>query len=469
MRADQMPPGATTDEWFMGVQCTYDGEVDYIFLPHNNLVGQLPDEIGLLEGIEHFSAFANKLSGPLPQTIGNWKDLIFLAAESNELTGQLGNWFNFPKLEYLALGDNQFSGPLPSFSFGKKLKEVALDSNQFTGPIDVFNEASNLKSLFLQNNALVGPIGSGVLENVKLIHFDISNNFITGNFIEHYYTFQIVDMHNNSISGELPDVEYAGYPLTFLSVYDNNIGGPMPDTIGFLTNLVHLDLSYNSLTGPIVDDLNNLASLEYLFLHRNADFSSGRIPNLYNLENLKELSLKGTNRVGTIPAWIGSDLVNLTLLDFHDNALQGPLPTSMGSLVNLRFFFANNNKINGTIPDEFSALENLSKYAAVTVLATIRRLIRVSLGIVTLDQNDLTGDDGAICGNNKPENFNYFVGDCDEFTCDCCTKCCSDNNPNCNNLEMAINFDSGYERDQYVFSEDLLFDIATDDATTAGP
>lgn len=74
-----------------------------------------------------------------------------------------------------------------------------------------------------------------------------------------------------------------------------------------------------------------------------------------------------------------------------------------------------------------------------------------------IDGNDLTGDDSAICGDNQPSSLAYMVGDCDELTCACCTKCCYSNAPDCNRMELSSNIDGGYVRDQYVFSEDLKF------------
>lgn len=79
--------------------------------------------------------------------------------------------------------------------------------------------------------------------------------------------------------------------------------------------------------------------------------------------------------------------------------------------------------------------------------------------IITLDRNGFEGTDDAICGDNKPVDLNYFIGDCYGMTCNCCNKCCNENDYNCNNLEMSSNLDGTYERTQYVFSENLIFDI----------
>jgi hypothetical protein len=84
--------------------------------------------------------------------------------------------------------------------------------------------------------------------------------------------------------------------------------------------------------------------------------------------------------------------------------------------------------------------------------------------MLMLDKNSLTGSDSAICGDNRQTSLAYLTGDCDEITCECCTKCCNDDDPGCNALVLPANLDGGYSRDQYVFSEDLIFNTNTIDA-----
>lgn len=76
-----------------------------------------------------------------------------------------------------------------------------------------------------------------------------------------------------------------------------------------------------------------------------------------------------------------------------------------------------------------------------------------------LDNNRIEGDDSAICNNpSGPQYIAYMVADCNEITCDCCTLCCS--NPTCNNADLVANLDDSYTRNQYVFSEDVVFDLS---------
>ena len=76
-----------------------------------------------------------------------------------------------------------------------------------------------------------------------------------------------------------------------------------------------------------------------------------------------------------------------------------------------------------------------------------------------LDKNSLTGDAHDICeiGADSLENF---VTDCEEVTCTCCEYCCYDDDDECNQMELMVSFDDGYDRDQYIFEENLVFDIS---------
>jgi len=80
------------------------------------------------------------------------------------------------------------------------------------------------------------------------------------------------------------------------------------------------------------------------------------------------------------------------------------------------------------------------------------------------DKNDLKGNAAPICMENggKPPNLQLMAADCpSEIECGCCDICCDDSEADCNGLELIANIDEGYARDDYVFSEDLIFHLNT--------
>ncbi|MFQ6627314.1 hypothetical protein Gotur_005939 [Gossypium turneri] len=75
---------------------------------------------------------------------------------------------------------------------------------------------------------------------------------------------------------------------------------------------------------------------------------SGAIENLDSLQYLEKLNLSFNQLTS-----FGSDLdslVNLKILDLHNNSLQGIVPASLGELENLHLLNLENNKLQGTLP-----------------------------------------------------------------------------------------------------------------------
>ena len=74
-----------------------------------------------------------------------------------------------------------------------------------------------------------------------------------------------------------------------------------------------------------------------------------------------ELSLKGTNRVGPIPDFIGEEMRNLKLLSLDNNNLTGSIPETLGHLKRMEYLLLNQNDLTGEVPDTLKHLHALSK------------------------------------------------------------------------------------------------------------
>jgi hypothetical protein len=427
------------------------------------------------------SLFYNELAGNLPDNMQFLTLLNFVAMESNLFTGPIPDWISaWTLLEYLALGDNQFSGELPSFAALENLVEVAIDSNYLTGSVEVFNEALALEVLFLQNNGFDNEITFLFLNLDNLRVLDMNSNALGGFMPAHFYNFEILDLHNNSISGEMPQILAADSPMTFLSLFSNDFSGVVPDSISSLTGLTHLDLSHNSFTGAIPGfEINKLTGLVYLFLGENP-FEFGDFPEIWDLVSLEELSLKNARRGGIVPDWISSEYFpELILLDLHTNGFEGQLPSELGTLSNLSFLLLNSNELTGQMPASYNNLANLGTYL---FLLTIRiehvllncpcsqfRFVSCFLyhyyititAMIFIDTNRMTGNMSPICLNGP--DISLASADCEgEVDCGCCQICCAPNDANCNSQELMGNIDDGYSREQFIFSEDLIFNANED-------
>ncbi|KAJ4821124.1 Receptor-like protein 12 [Rhynchospora pubera] len=84
-------------------------------LSGNNLVGNIPEEIGALEGLTNLNLSRNKLSGFIPISIGNLQLLESLDFSKNELSGSIpSSLADLTFLSHLNMSYNNLSGRIPS-------------------------------------------------------------------------------------------------------------------------------------------------------------------------------------------------------------------------------------------------------------------------------------------------------------------------------------------------------------------
>jgi hypothetical protein len=349
-----------------------------------------------------------------------------------------------------------------------------------------------LRNLFLQDNNVHGTLGSDYVEthwaNLEVI--DLSDNFLKGSIPVSLFELSrltVLDLHGNGLTGKLPELHIdtteptdtnnaqSGSQLKFLALHENSLTGAIPTHIGafFSNNLVHLDLSKNKFGATIPKEIYQLTNLVYLFLAFN-DFEQGPIPDeIADMTKLVDLSLKETNRRGTIPDVIGKRLTNLVLLDLDGNEMIGSIPSSLGDLEHLRFLFLSHNMLNGKIPTTLGKLHNIQLLLlhsnqltgqAPTEMCEVSNsrfgLSRTNANLALLDV--FMAD--CVHPKDSPSKFNNQIAD-DEVDCSCCTVCCEDINTNievCNTHswygEQDPIWDYKYSRTSYLFNDgDLEF------------
>ena len=131
--------------------------------------------------------------------------------------------------------------------------------------------------------------------------------------------------------------------------------GEIPPEIGNLTNLTELSLRWNQLTGSIPQEIGNLTNLIDLYLSNN-ELTGSIPPEVGNLINLTELHIYDNQLTGEIPSEIWN-LTNLTKLWLNNNQLTGEIPSEIGNLNNLDELWLNNNQLTGEIPESICDLD----------------------------------------------------------------------------------------------------------------
>ena len=388
----------------------------------NRLKGSIPAEIGLLTKLEELHMSFNFLNGHMPTSLCLLKNLNSLTIGKNQMNGPLhaciGN--DLPKLGFLFLSDNQFGGKLPdTFANLQNLNYVFLDGNMLSGDIiGVADAWPNLVELYAEDNLFTGNFtqnsfqGKALLKQVDLSENQLGGRFPTAildnNFIE------TIDLHDNLMFGQIPNELPTRPSLQFLALQKNTFEGNVPSGFANFPNLFHLDLHNNAFTGNM-GIIGDLKKLEYLFLANNP-FQERAIPGSFkHLTKLQEFSVKGTNRVGEIPTYLGT-FTDLKLLDLDNNNLSGPIPNIFQNMTKLEFLLLNRNKnITGGIPESF---ESLTKLRA-----------------LFLEKTGVTGSLQPVCqlatfkeAKGDDDGDELLIADCKgenaPIACPCCTTCC---------------------------------------------
>ncbi|KAG2306697.1 hypothetical protein Bca52824_026445 [Brassica carinata] len=136
--------------------------------------------------------------------------------------------------------------------------------------------------------------------------------------------------------------------LELLDVHNNYITGDIPDQLGNLVNLEQLDLSRNSFSGNIPLSSGNFSYLNKLILNNN--LFTGQIPkSIKNLRKLTLLNLSFNNLSGEFPQELGQ-VTTLTInLNLSYIAFTGDIPKSFSALTQLQSLDLSHNTLHGDI------------------------------------------------------------------------------------------------------------------------
>ena len=394
---------APLDQWY-GVSTKDAGRVTGLDLRGNNLIGELPTELGYLSELEVLELWGNSIFGEIPSSLGDLSLLRVLDLGDNVLEGEIPEpLVNLDRLENLYLsGDfHDLTGCIPAGLSDVPNNDLDLLGLPYCGAVAQLSQSPDRAALVALYNATDGanwtnntnwlsdePLGAwhGVTTdaNGRVTELVLTWNQLSGSIpvelgslsnLQELYLYynqlsgsipaelgslanlRELDLSNNQLSGSIPTELGNLVNLEGLSLNHNELSGSIPEELGSLANLTLLWLYANQLSGSIPEELSILANLETLILNSNQ--LSGTIPTeLGSLSNLTGLYLWGNQLSGSIPEELGS-LANLESLNLSSNQLSGSIPEELGSLSNLEWLYLDNNQLSGSIPEELGSLSNL--------------------------------------------------------------------------------------------------------------
>ena len=329
-------------------------ELRVLHLEFNDLSGEVPWQLGDLVHLRELRLSFNKLTGPIPSHLGDLSDLEELHLNDNDLSGEipieLGNLISLTDFN---LGHNEVSGAIPP-ELGKlaNLRSLELGSNNLTGQIPLeLGNLVNLERLNLSHNWLTGRVPSELLNLIRLEDLRLGFNGLSENIPTGLSTLgelRILDLARNGFSGEIPAELGSIANLENLHLYDNQLSGEIPVELARATKLNGLALFGNHLVGQIPAEFGSLTRLEELRLDYN--LLTGTIPSeLGGLQELEELNLSHNQIAGEIPQELGN-LDELRELNLSHNLLTGEIPAELGNLSNIDEIDLVRNQLTGCVP-----------------------------------------------------------------------------------------------------------------------
>ncbi len=210
---------APLDEWY-GLRVS-NGRVIYLELDDNNLVGEIPKEIGRLDRLHVLDLRWNSITGGL-ENLESLVKLGELRLSANDFSGSIPESFGkLVSLRRLDVSDNRFTGAIPSEIGNLRFLEAfAAHGNKLTGPIPLeLGHLPSLKRLVLSENELTGSVSDILTNCATLQHVALANNQFEGTVPEDIVSskrMNWLDLRGNRFDDDLQPVHRVNFPGIYI-------------------------------------------------------------------------------------------------------------------------------------------------------------------------------------------------------------------------------------------------------------
>ncbi|KAL3829501.1 hypothetical protein ACJIZ3_018303 [Penstemon smallii] len=187
-------------------------EVANVFLSNNLFSGEIPEQFGTLNQVEHLDLSNNHLSGSPPEVLFSLPNISYLNLSSNILSGSIpSNLDCGDSLSLVDLSDNRFSGQLPNCLETSRIVDFSgncfsiLSSNQH--PAAYCKDIDKSRSRFKETIVLAGVIGGIAIVVLLLLVFGLlvfcKRRYMERGLVQHIAPKVKHDISPSGISSEL--------------------------------------------------------------------------------------------------------------------------------------------------------------------------------------------------------------------------------------------------------------------------
>ncbi|CAN6448787.1 unnamed protein product [Victoria cruziana] len=364
-----------------------------LFLGNNQLTGSISSSVFTLPSLDVLVLSYNRLHGLLPECLNRSSSLQYIFLGNNLLSGDISSFkYGFSYLSALDLSNNNIEGKIPSYLWSmERLEFLILHDNKldgFEGPVNVTRAVGTpLSYLAAYNNRIGGTIPAFLCNSTdEGTVVDISNNALTGRIppsLSNCTRLLALQVGNNKLEGDFPAWLGQLNNLKVLVLRSNDFHGPIPSHQAFSAMKI-LDISNNSFSGNLPlelfggfkammrdssDELNLFSNAYFSFAFPNLHFGlhgeleetiKGKVRPITNSTRaMNIIDMSNNNFTGKIPQEIGM-LKYLHGLNISYNHLEGPIPQTLDDLLQLEWLDLSHNKLSGDIPQGLEALTFLS-------------------------------------------------------------------------------------------------------------
>ncbi|KAJ6303408.1 hypothetical protein OIU77_017311 [Salix suchowensis] len=330
-------------------------------LGSNILHGPIPESIFRLPNLEELDLQENLFRGTVNVGLLRSRSLVSFQLNGNNLSviGNSNDSVALPKFQILGLGGCNLSGEFPSFLHGQNhLEFVELGGNKIEGQIPKW--FMNLGTQTLWHLDLFGNFLTGFEQSIDILPWNnlrylrLSGNKLEGALPIPPRSTIIYQVSDNRLTGEIPQAICNLTSLVILQLSNNNLNSKLPQCLGNISNSASvLDLRNNSFSGDIPDAFSSDCTLRAIDFRQNQ--LEGKIPrSLANCTELEILNIEENKINDVFPSWLGI-FPKLRVLILRSNRLHGVIgkPRATFEFQRLQIVDLSDNCFWGKLPLEY--------------------------------------------------------------------------------------------------------------------